>query len=37
MDISSTRIRELIARGLSPRYLLPDPVLAFCERADLYR
>ena len=37
MDVSSTRIRQLIRRGLSPRYLLPDPVLALCEREGLYR
>jgi nicotinate-nucleotide adenylyltransferase len=37
MDVSSTRIRQLIRRGLSPRYLLPDPVLALCEREALYR
>lgn len=37
MDISSTRIRELIGRGQSPRFLLPDAVLALCEREGLYR
>lgn len=37
MDISSTRIRQLIGRGQSPRFLLPDPVLAICEREGLYR
>ena len=35
--ISSTRIRQLIARGLSSRYLLPDGVLALIERERLYR
>jgi nicotinate-nucleotide adenylyltransferase len=37
MDISATRIRTLIAQGLSPRWLLPDPVLAIVEREGLYR
>jgi hypothetical protein len=36
VDISSTRVRELIRRGLSPRYLLPDAVLAIIEREGLY-
>jgi nicotinate-nucleotide adenylyltransferase len=37
LDISSTRIRQLIGRGQSPRYLLPEAVLAICEREGLYR
>lgn len=37
VDISSTRIRQLIATGMSPRYLLPDAVLAYIERAGIYR
>lgn len=37
MDISSTRIRQLIGQGLSPRFLLPDAALAICDRAGLYR
>jgi nicotinate-nucleotide adenylyltransferase len=37
LDISSTRIRGLIAQGASPRYLLPDPVLALIEQTGLYR
>ncbi|MGE5152956.1 MAG: nicotinate-nucleotide adenylyltransferase [Bdellovibrio bacteriovorus] len=37
MAISSTRIRHLIGRGQSPRFLLPDAVLAICEREGLYR
>lgn len=36
LDISSTRIRELIAQGRSPRYLLPDAVLDYIERERLY-
>lgn len=37
LGISATQIRALIARGLSPRYLLPDPVLGYIERAGIYR
>jgi nicotinate-nucleotide adenylyltransferase len=37
MDIASTRIRDLVGRGLSPRYLVPEPVLQIIERAGLYR
>jgi nicotinate-nucleotide adenylyltransferase len=37
MDISSTRIRQLIGQGLSPRFLLPDAVLAICDREGPYR
>ena len=29
-------IRELVARGATPRYLLPDPVLDIIERERLY-
>lgn len=37
LDISATRIRALLARGQSPRYLLPDPVLAAIHDRALYR
>ncbi|PQJ96533.1 nicotinate-nucleotide adenylyltransferase [Chromatium okenii] len=37
LAISSTQIRQLIAQGFSPRYLLPDAVLALIEREQLYR
>ena len=37
LDIASTQVRELIRRGRSPRYLVPDPVLAMIDRAGLYR
>lgn len=37
LDISATAIRERIAKGLSARYLLPDPVLAEIRRLGLYR
>jgi nicotinate-nucleotide adenylyltransferase len=36
LDISSTRIRELLASGRSVRYLLPGPVEAFIHRNQLY-
>ena len=37
LSISATQIRALLARGQSPRYLLPDPVLAFIHDRALYR
>ncbi len=37
VDIASTHIRDLVRRGLSPRYLLPESVLALIEREGLYR
>jgi nicotinate-nucleotide adenylyltransferase len=37
LDISSTRIREMIKQGISPRYLVPNAVLEIIERDDLYR
>ncbi|MBK1693803.1 nicotinic acid mononucleotide adenylyltransferase [Chromatium weissei] len=37
LAISSTQIRQLIAQGFSPRYLLPDAVLAVIEYEQLYR
>lgn len=36
MDISSTRIRELLAAGQSPRYLMPDPVLDRIKQENWY-
>lgn len=36
LDISSTRIRALLAAGRSPRYLLPDAVVAHIQREGLY-
>jgi nicotinate-nucleotide adenylyltransferase len=36
IDISSTNIRNRIARGLSVRYLLPDAVCAILARHQLY-
>ena len=36
LEISATAIRGLLARGLSPRFLLPDPVLARIRAAGFY-
>ena len=37
LDISASRIRALLARGQSPRYLLPEAVLAYIHDRGLYR
>jgi nicotinate-nucleotide adenylyltransferase len=37
LDISSTAIRAGIAEGASPRYLLPDSVLDYIRRHQLYK
>jgi nicotinate-nucleotide adenylyltransferase len=37
LDICATAIRSQIAQGLSPRFLLPERVLALIEREGLYR
>ena len=37
LDISATGIRERIADGRSPRYLVPDPVWDEIRRQGLYR
>ena len=36
LEISATRIRELIGKGQSPRFLLPDPVLEIVQRDGIY-
>jgi nicotinamide mononucleotide adenylyltransferase len=35
-DVSSTKVRLFIRRGLSVRYLLPAPVIDYIEEHDLY-
>lgn len=37
LDISSTRIRTLIATGRSVRYLVPEPVIHYIQQEGLYR
>lgn len=36
LEISSTHIRQLLASGQSPRYLLPDPVIELISAHQLY-
>lgn len=36
LDISATRIRRLLAQGKSPRYLLPEAVLAMARESRCY-
>ena len=36
LDISASMIRDSLSRGVSPRYLLPDPVLDYIRRNNLY-
>lgn len=36
LDISGSMIRDSLARGVSPRYLLPDPVLDYIRSNNLY-
>jgi nicotinate-nucleotide adenylyltransferase len=37
LDISSTKVRELIERGKSVRYLIPNEVEAYIKKHGLYR
>jgi len=37
LSISATQIRALLARGQSPRYLLPETALAYIHQRGLYR
>ena len=37
LDVSATRIREILAQGRSARYLVPDPVLDYIDRNHLYK
>jgi len=36
LDISASVIRERLAQGSSPRYLLPEPVLGYILQHKLY-
>lgn len=36
LDISSSAIRAMLAQGLSPRYLVPEPVLGYILQHELY-
>ena len=36
IELSSTEIRERLAKGQSVRYYVPDEVLGYIERHDLY-
>lgn len=37
LDIAATTLRQQMARGISPRFLLPDSVRDYIEHHDLYR
>jgi nicotinate-nucleotide adenylyltransferase len=37
IELSSTAVRERLAKGLSVRYYVPDEVLGYIERKGLYR
>jgi nicotinate-nucleotide adenylyltransferase len=37
LDISSSAIREMIAMGKSPRFLMPDKVVDYIEKKGVYR
>jgi nicotinate-nucleotide adenylyltransferase len=37
LDISATAIRQIIAEGRNPRFLLPDTVIAYINEHQLYR
>ena len=36
VDVSATLVRQRVARGLSIRYLVPDPVRQIIEAENLY-
>ena len=36
-DVSSTKIREFVGRGLSVRYLVPENVIEYIDRHGLFR
>lgn len=35
-DVSSTKIRLFLKREMSVRYLIPDPVIEYIEKHNLY-
>ncbi|EKP0307567.1 nicotinate-nucleotide adenylyltransferase [Aeromonas veronii] len=37
IELSATRLRELLATGGDPRYLLPEPVAHYIDQQGLYR
>lgn len=37
LDISATKIRQIIAAGGNPQFLLPDDLLAFIQKHQLYQ
>ncbi|MGE5385686.1 MAG: nicotinate-nucleotide adenylyltransferase [Betaproteobacteria bacterium] len=37
LAISATRVRQLLVDGRSPRYLIPDSVIAYIQRHNLYQ
>jgi nicotinate-nucleotide adenylyltransferase len=37
LDISATRLREMIGAGVSPRYLMPDAVIHYIRTHHLYQ
>ena len=36
LDISATKIRALLSKGLSPRYLMPDGLITHIQQHHLY-
>lgn len=36
LDVSATRVREIISSGQNPRYLVPDPVWDYIQENELY-
>lgn len=36
LEVSATQVRKLIARGASPRYLIPDSVWDYIQEKELY-
>ena len=36
-DISSTKVRLFVKRGLSLKYLTPDPVIDYIQKHNLYK